>query len=139
MFTVSLKRFREIEMSSPSHFLLRAGRVFCIPTRVGHPELIHLCIGCEVLVHICENLFTNYSSLLWCAVSGLCWQENYILPNATLKCHWKYFFLIPRDALLFDCHHLLTQQTLYFLLHVFSVLAYTGTSFPFHELLIIAI
>lgn len=58
-------------MSSPSHFLLRAGRVFCIPTRVGHPELINLFIGRGVLVQICENSFTNYSSLLWRAVSGL--------------------------------------------------------------------
>jgi len=67
---VDLLCLKQREMSSASHFL-GVGRVFCIPAWVGHPELIHLFIGCGVPVLICENLFTNYSSLLWRAVSGL--------------------------------------------------------------------
>lgn len=61
---------REREISSPSHFLHRVGRVLYIPTRVEHPELIHLFIGHGVPIQIRANSFTNSLSLslLWCAV-----------------------------------------------------------------------
>lgn len=135
-----LKRFREREMSSPSHFLLRVGRVFCIPTRVGHPELIHLFIGRDVLVQICENLFTNYSSLLWRAVSGLWPAGKLHITECNPQMSMEIFLLNPsRCSVVWLSPSAHSINFILFFLHVFSVLAYTGTSFPFRELLIIAI
>lgn len=86
---------KQREMSSASHFLLGVGRVFCIPTRVGHPELINLFIGRGVPVRICENSFTNYSSLLWLAVSGLWPARKLHLTECNPQMSLEIFLLNP--------------------------------------------